>query len=103
MTVREALQAKYNKGEVNFKELNNLYKRFENILDLDKDVYNTLYNTFKDNKTMNELIEGIHKQIFITVSKPLNPSYTDYTIELDDTDFHPVYDPKYKTVTIRRR
>ena len=52
---------------------------------------------------MNELIEGIHKQIFITVSKPLNPSYTDYTIELDDTDFHPVYDPKYKTVTIRRR
>lgn len=103
MTVREALQAKYNKGEVNFKELNNLYKKFEDVLDLDKDVYNTLYNYFKDSGTMNDIIEGVKKQFFIPVSKPVNPGYTDYTIELDDTDFHPVYDPKYKTVTIRRR
>ncbi len=106
MKIKDDIQAKYNKGEINFKEMNKLYKKYENVLDVEKEDYDELAKYFDDNIKMSDIVQSIYNSMFIKVSNPISPSYTeksykDYTIE--DPTLRPVYDPKYKSVTITRR
>lgn len=106
MTVREAIQAKYNRGELSFKELNNLYKEHSDYLDCDYEYYSTLREIFYGNSKMSELIKAIKDGMYIKVSNPIDPKYKEKTYNdhtIDDPTLHPIYNPKYKSVIITRR